>query len=160
MSEKYQKNYILLTGGAGYIGSSVAYYLLKSGKNVIILDNFSNSNCNNIESLPNKHNLVVLNINCCNYKSLENIFISYHIDVVVHFAGFKAVAESIQKPMLYYENNLISSINMLKICAEYDVRRFIFSSSFSNCIPIWLLFRSAPTMRMEKITRMIISAIR
>ena len=127
--EKYKKDYILLTGGAGYIGSSIAYYLLKDNKNVIIVDNFYNSTTANIEKLPNQHNLLWFNVNCCNESALEHIFISYKIESIIHLAGLKAVAESIEKPLLYYENNLQSSLNLLKFVKLYNIKKFIFSST-------------------------------
>jgi len=127
--EKYKKEYILLTGGAGYIGSSVAYYLLLKSKNVIIIDNFSNSNRNNLNKLPNQQNLLSFNIDCCNIASMEHIFISYKISTIIHLAGFKAVSESIEKPLLYYQNNLISTIHLLNLVKVYNIPKFIFSSS-------------------------------
>ena len=127
--EKYKKEYILLTGGAGYIGSSIAYFLLKSGKNVIIIDNYCNSSQSNTDNLPNQNNLLIFNINCCNQSALEHVFISYKINAIIHLAGYKAVAESIQKPLLYYENNLISTINLLNLVKSYNISKFIFSSS-------------------------------
>jgi len=124
-----KKDYILLTGGAGYIGSSISYYLLLDNKNVIIIDNFSNCHENNVQSLPNRENLIVFNIDCCDYISMENIFKTHSISVIIHLAGLKAVSESIQLPMKYYENNLLSSINILKLTSLYCVKKFIFSSS-------------------------------
>jgi len=120
---------ILLTGGAGYIGSSIAYYLLKQGKNVIIVDNFENSTQQNIDNLPNKENLKIYNVDCCNYQSLEHIFKSNKIHTVIHLAGHKAVAESISSPLKYYENNLLSTMNILKCVSVYGIAKMIFSSS-------------------------------
>jgi UDP-glucose 4-epimerase len=124
-----KKDYILLTGGAGYIGSSISYYLLCDNKNVIIVDNFSNCHENNLKSLPNRKNLLVFNIDCCDYISMESIFKTHSISVIIHLAGLKAVSESIQLPMKYYEINLLSSINILKLMSLYSVKKFIFSSS-------------------------------
>ena len=128
-AKKSEKEYILLTGGAGYIGSAISYYLLSDNKHVIIVDNFSNSHESNQQSLPNKETLKTFNIDCCNYSALEHVFITHKISVIIHCAGVKAVAESVQLPIKYYENNLISSINILKLTSKYNVRKFIFSSS-------------------------------
>jgi len=124
-----KKDYILLTGGAGYIGSSICYYLLRDNKNVIIVDNFSNCHENNLKSLPNRENLVVFNVDCCDYISMENIFKTNLISVIIHLAGLKAVSESIQLPIKYYENNLLSTINILKLMSVFSVKKLIFSSS-------------------------------
>lgn len=121
--------YILLTGGAGYIGSAISFFLLDNKKNIIIVDNLSTSNNVNLEKLPNKDNLIFLNVDCCDYNLMNNIFEKYKISAIIHLAGYKAVAESIEYPIKYYENNIVSSINILKLASIYKVKKFIFSSS-------------------------------
>lgn len=126
---KLDNEYILLTGGAGYIGSAISYYLLNDNKNIIIVDNLSKSNNVNLEKLPNKDNLIFFNVDCCDYNQMNNIFEQYKISTIIHLAGYKAVSESIEYPIIYYENNIVSSINILKLASMYKVKKFIFSSS-------------------------------
>lgn len=122
---------ILLPGGAGYIGTHTAVELLNSGKEIIIVDNFSNSNkeiLNKVKKITNKdfkfYELDILNID-----GLRKIFEENDIECVINFAGFKSVGESVQKPLDYYENNIVGCLNLLKVMKEYGVNKFIFSSS-------------------------------
>ena len=122
---------ILLPGGAGYIGSHTAVELLNSGYEVIILDNFSNSKSNvleNIEKITNKK-IKLYKIDYRNKEEVKNVFEKNNIEAVINFAGFKAVGESVQEPLKYYDNNLIGAITLLEVMKEYNVKKFIFSSS-------------------------------
>ena len=125
------KNNVLVTGGAGYIGTHTVVELIKSGYNVVVVDNFSNSEKTAIEGveqiLGNKITLEV--VDCCDYLALENIFKNYKFDSVIHFAGFKAVGESVANPLKYYSNNLQSMLNVLQLMLKYKVSNFVFSSS-------------------------------
>ncbi len=122
---------ILLTGGAGYIGSHTAVELIESGHTVIIADNFSNSSeesVNRIEKITGtRPKLHVVDV--CNRSELEPIFQQHHIDGVIHFAGLKAVGESVEKPLEYYSDNLISTLVILKTMATHKLKRIVFSSS-------------------------------
>ncbi|SFE17607.1 UDP-glucose 4-epimerase GalE [Peptostreptococcus sp. D1] len=121
---------ILLAGGAGYIGSHTAVELLLRDKDVIIVDNFSNSNPNvieRIESLVSKR--VKFYELDTRTSELEIVFKENEIDVVVDFAAYKAVGDSVKEPLSYYENNLCSLINTLKLMKKYNVNKFVFSSS-------------------------------
>lgn len=122
---------ILLTGGLGYIGSHTAVQVLETGHNVVIIDNLSNSNIKvkgKIEKITAKKVKVYKN-DVRDEKALKKIFSENKIDAVIHFAGLKAVGESVKEPLMYYDNNLISTIALLKIMKEYNVLNFVFSSS-------------------------------
>ena len=127
----------LLTGGLGYIGSHIAVQLLckKSDYIVIIIDNLSNSNENKLDKIKNNiieeniKNLFYYKIEMLNYDELNEIFIKHKIDIVIHLAGLKAVSESINNPINYYENNIIITLNLIKIMEKYNCKNLIFSSS-------------------------------
>ncbi len=122
---------ILVTGGAGYIGSHTVVELLNSGKEVVILDNFSNSKqkvLDKIKEITNK-DFKFYEIDYLDRKSLEKIFEENKIESVINFAGYKAVGESVKKPLEYYENNVSGAIILLETMKKYNVKKFIFSSS-------------------------------
>ena len=122
---------VLLTGGLGYIGSHTAVQLLNAGDDVVIVDNLSNSDASvkkRIEKITGKK-VVFYKYDMRNERLLRKIFEQNKIDAVIHFAGLKAVGESVQKPIEYYENNLESTINLLKIMREFNVKNLVFSSS-------------------------------
>jgi len=124
-------NYILCTGGLGFIGSHTVVELVNSGYNVLIIDNLSNSDIIVLEKLNkicNKSKIKFIKGNILNDKDLNLVF-QYKILCVLHFAAFKSVNESIKFPLEYYENNVMGTINLLKKCEENNVLRFIFSSS-------------------------------
>lgn len=121
---------ILLTGGAGYIGSHTAVELINEGHGVIVVDNYSNSNpdiINRIEMVAGK--LVAYDADAGDEEKMRQVFLKHEIDAVIHFAGYKAVGESAQQPLKYYENNLSSLIVMLKVMKDFGVNTIIFSSS-------------------------------
>ena len=122
---------VLVTGGAGYIGSHTVVALVEAGYNPIIVDNFSNSSEKVIERLEKITNKKIkyYNIDCCDLVKLEEVFKENQIFGVIHFAGFKAVGESVAKPLMYYENNLISMLMVVKAMTKYNVKNLIFSSS-------------------------------
>ena len=122
---------ILLTGGAGYIGSHTAVALLEAGYEVVIADNFYNSSpkvLDRIEKITAKRPALV-EADVCDKDAVRAIFKKYAIDGVVHFAGLKAVGESVQKPLLYYRNNIDSALSVLEVMQEFGCKRFVFSSS-------------------------------
>lgn len=122
---------ILLTGGAGYIGSHTAVELLETGYQVIIADDFSNCSPNvidRIEKITGKCPICYA-IDVANRDGLDAVFQRENIDAVIHFAGFKAVGESVQKPLKYYRNNLDTTLTLLETMARHGVRKFVFSSS-------------------------------
>lgn len=122
---------ILLPGGAGYIGSHTAIELLKEGKEVIIVDDFSNSKPEMIEKIKQitGKDFKFYELNCLNREKLETVFKENKIDAVINFAGFKAVGESVQKPLEYYSNNITGCLTILEVMKKYDCKKFIFSSS-------------------------------
>lgn len=122
---------ILVTGGLGYIGSHTVVELLERNYNVVILDDLSNSDIRiqkQIEKITNKKVKVYEN-SILDKESLKMIFKKENIDLVIHFAAFKSVAESVEKPLKYYNNNIGGTINLINVMKEYDVKNIIFSSS-------------------------------
>ena len=123
---------ILVTGGTGYIGSHTVVELQKVGFDVIIFDNLSNSSIdvlNGIEKITGIRPAFE-NIDCVDYVSMDRMFEKYKgIDAIIHFAASKAVGESVEKPLLYYRNNLVSLINLLQLMPTHKVKNFVFSSS-------------------------------
>ena len=122
---------ILVTGGAGFIGSHTCVSLLETGHSVIIADNFSNSNIEIIEKIKKitGKEVILYNVDLTDREKTSDIFVENNIDGVIHFAGLKSVGESIQKPLEYYRNNLESTLNLLEMCQKHKVNKFIFSSS-------------------------------
>tara|TARA_B110000971_G_C19978366_1_gene486134 strand:+ start:85 stop:1080 length:996 start_codon:yes stop_codon:yes gene_type:complete len=127
---------ILLTGGLGYIGSHIAVQLLNSNEsyNVIIIDNLSNCNIRKLSIIKdnrinNNNCLVFLKMDMLNYEKLEKIFQTNKIDIVIHLAGLKSVGESTVNPILYYNNNIKITLNLLKIMKNNSCKNIIFSSS-------------------------------
>lgn len=122
---------ILVTGGLGYIGSHTSVLLLESGYEVVIIDNLSNSKIevvDKIKKITNK-DFKFCKEDLRNEKVLDDIFKKENIDAVIHFAGLKAVGESVKKPLLYYQNNLDSTLTLCKIMNKYNVKKLVFSSS-------------------------------
>lgn len=123
---------ILVTGGTGYIGSHTVVELQKEGFEVVIVDNLSNSNIdvlNGIEKITGIRPAFE-NIDCVDYVSMDRMFEKYsNVEAIIHFAASKAVGESVEKPLLYYRNNLVSLINLLQLMPIHKVRNFVFSSS-------------------------------
>ena len=123
--------HILVTGGAGYIGSHTCVELLNNNHNVIIADNLCNSKAETIDRIKQITNKEVIfyKIDVTNEAELETIFTSHEINGVIHFAGLKAVGESVEKPLEYYYNNLVSTMILCKLCIKYDINKIVFSSS-------------------------------
>ncbi|MBQ4263238.1 MAG: UDP-glucose 4-epimerase GalE [Bacilli bacterium] len=122
---------ILVTGGTGYIASHTAVELLESNYEIILLDNLSNSKkevVDKIKTITNK-NFKFYKGDCADKNILTKIFNENKIDAVMHFAGFKAVGESVKNPLKYYNNNLISTITLLEVMNEYNCKKLVFSSS-------------------------------
>jgi UDP-glucose 4-epimerase len=122
---------ILVTGGAGYIGSHTVFELLEAKKQVVIVDNLSNSTVENIQNIENHFGIKIpfYNIDLCDIIKLEYVFKKHNIVSVIHFAGFKSVSESISDPLKYYTNNIGTTLNLLNCVEKYNVKQFIFSSS-------------------------------
>ncbi len=122
---------ILVTGGAGYIGSHTSLLLLEAGFEVVVVDNLSNSS---VESLRRVEKLTdqfirFYKVDLTNFDALSDIFKEHQFDAVVHFAGLKAVGESSQIPLTYYEQNIYGTINLMKAMQKFNCKRIVFSSS-------------------------------
>lgn len=122
---------ILLTGGAGYIGSHTCVEMLNAGLEIVIADNFSNSKPIVLDRIKQITGKVVkcYNIDVADKKALTKVFEENDITAVVHFAGYKAVGESVEKPILYYRNNIDTTLTLLEVMKEKEVHNFVFSSS-------------------------------
>ncbi len=122
---------ILITGGTGYIGSQTVVELQNIGEEVVILDNLSNSRrevVDYIESITHKRPIFVEG-DICDEAALTSLFEQYEIESVIHFAGLKAVGESVQVPLRYYTNNLVGTLTLLNVMKRYGCRKIVFSSS-------------------------------
>ncbi len=122
---------ILVTGGAGYIGSHTCAELLQADYEVVVADNLSNSSIiaiDRIEQITSK-SVHFHEVDLLDKKGLETIFQTHTIDAVIHFAGFKAVGESVEKPLAYYHNNLTGTLNLLDVMGNFQVKNIVFSSS-------------------------------
>ena len=122
---------ILITGGAGYIGSHTCVELLNTGYDIVIVDNFSNSkpeSLSRIQEITGK-TFKFYEIDILNKVKLEEVFIENEIAAVIHFAGFKAVGESVEQPISYYHNNVTGTLILCEVMKKYDVKKIVFSSS-------------------------------
>lgn len=122
---------VLLTGGAGYIGSHTAVELLQEGHDIVIIDNFSNSSKDVLEKIKKitGRDFVFYEGDVRDQSIMEKIFDEQAIDVVIHFAGYKAVGESVSKPIMYYENNLNSTLVLCDVMQKHGCKNLVFSSS-------------------------------
>lgn len=122
---------ILLTGGTGFIGSHTAVELIMAGYDVVIADDLSNSSSDVVDRIKDITGIApkFYAINVCNSNELEQIFKENVVDAVIHFAGFKSVGESVNKPIEYYRNNLDTTLTLLEIMRKYGTKKIIFSSS-------------------------------
>lgn len=122
---------ILVTGGAGFIGSHTAVELLNEGEELVIVDNFSNSSPDVLEKIRKITNkdFKFYEVDLLDEENLEKIFMENEIESVIHFAGLKAVGESVQKPIEYYHNNITGTLILLKIMKKYNCKKIVFSSS-------------------------------
>ena len=122
---------VLLAGGAGYIGSHTCVELLEAGHSVVVADNYSNS-CpeaiRRVEEITGK-SVKLYEADVCDSEVVDRIFSENRIDAVIHFAGLKAVGESVAKPVMYYRNNIDSTLTLLECMKKHGIKRFIFSSS-------------------------------
>ncbi len=133
---------ILVTGGAGYIGSHTCLRLLEEGYEVVVVDNFSNSKSESLERVKKitGKSATLYEADVCDRVALQKIFEAHQIDAVIHFAGLKAVGESVEKPMEYYYNNVYGTLVLCDVMASAGVKNIVFSSSatvygLSNKVP-------------------------
>lgn len=128
---KDSKKTVLVTGGAGFIGSHTLVELINAGFEVVAVDNFSNSDdtcLKGVEQIVGRK-IAFENIDCCDYDAMDKLFQTYSFDSIIHFAAFKAVGESVEKPLKYYRNNITSFLNILELMQKYNRRNIVFSSS-------------------------------
>ncbi len=136
---------ILVTGGAGFIGSHCCVELLESGYEVIIMDNLSNSkeeSVNRIRQITGK-SVTFYRTDMLDLPGMEQIFANHSIDAVIHFAGLKAVGESVAKPLEYYHNNLTGTLLLLQAMRKYGCKKLVFSSSAT----VYGYITRCPTLR-------------
>ncbi len=122
---------ILITGGAGFIGSHTSVEMLRAGYDVVVIDNLSNSSkvaIERVEKITGK-SVAFYNADVRDKDALCRIFEEHSIDAVIHFAGYKAVGESVSEPLMYYENNIVNTLTLLEVMRKYDVKKIVFSSS-------------------------------
>ncbi len=122
---------ILITGGAGFIGSHTAVEFLSAGKEIVIVDNFSNSKLEAIDTIKKISNcdFPFYELDLRDKDALDRVFCENDIECVVHFAGLKAVGESVSLPLAYYHNNLVSTLVLCEVMKEHNVKKLVFSSS-------------------------------
>ena len=133
---------ILITGGTGFIGSHTCVELIDAGYEIVVMDNLSNSkleSAKRVEQLTNK-TFKFYEVDMLDYDGMCKIFDENKIDAVIHFAGLKAVGESVQKPLEYYNNNIVGTVALLRVMNKYNCKSMIFSSSATvygvdNCPP-------------------------
>ncbi len=123
---------VLVSGGAGYIGSHVTVELLQAGYDVVVADNLSNCDMTcfeGVKKITGRNDIPFEKIDCCDYESVKKLFSDFRIDAVIHFAAYKAVGESVAEPVKYYKNNLMSFLNILDAAKEHGGCNVLFSSS-------------------------------
>ena len=122
---------ILVAGGLGYIGSHTVVALIEAGYSVVIADNLSNSKyevLGTLQQMTNEH-IPFYQIDVTDERAVDHLFENDSIEGVIHFAGYKAVGESVAQPLTYYQNNLLSTITLANVCKRFNVKKFVFSSS-------------------------------
>ena len=125
------KEMVLVSGGAGYIGSHTAVELINAGYDVVVADNLSNSDMSGVEGVRKITGVDVpfVNVDCCDKEAFRKLFEQYNFNSVIHFAAYKAVGESVTDPMKYYRNNLLSFMNVVELMREFSRPNIVFSSS-------------------------------
>ncbi|MER2120654.1 MAG: UDP-glucose 4-epimerase GalE [Solibacillus sp.] len=156
---------ILVTGGAGYIGSHACIALIEAGHSVVVIDNLRNSSKYSIESIKRITNQEIsfCKIDISDKSAVERIFEKNSFDGVIHLAGLKAVGDSVKRPLEYYENNLMSTLSILNACQKFNVNRFVFSSSATvygeNKVPFTETMELMPTTNPYGETKVICERI-
>ena len=126
------KKTVLVSGGAGFIGSHVTVELIEAGYDVVVADNFSNCDLTcfeGVKKITGRDDIPLVEMDFCDAEAVKKIFADYPIDAVIHFAAFKAVGESVAKPLMYYQNNLLSFMNVLQAAQDKGGCNVLFSSS-------------------------------
>ena len=126
------KKTVLVSGGAGFIGSHVAVELIQAGYEVVVADNFSNCDMTcyeGVKKITGRNDIPLVKMDFCDAEATEKLFSDYRIDAVIHFAAYKAVGESVLKPLKYYNNNIQSFLNVLETACNHGGCQVLFSSS-------------------------------
>ncbi|MGM9870710.1 MAG: UDP-glucose 4-epimerase GalE [Muribaculaceae bacterium] len=125
------KKTILVTGGTGFIGSHTTVELINAGYDVVIVDNLSNSKADVVDGIEKITGVrpAFIQADCCDKEAMDKVFAEYRPQGIIHFAASKSVSESVEKPLLYYRNNILSLVTLLELMPEYDTTGIIFSSS-------------------------------
>lgn len=156
---------ILVSGGAGYIGSHTCVALLQAGHTIVAVDNFYNSKKETIENIKHisKKDFVFYEKDLTDEKAVDEIFKNNKIDGVIHFAAYKSIGESVEKPLMYYYNNLLTTMVLCKACEKYNVKKFVFSSSATvygdNTVPFVETMKLMPTTNPYGETKVMIERI-
>ena len=138
---------ILVTGGAGYIGSHTCVELLNAGYEVVVVDNLYNSSAKSLERVEQitGKKVTFYEADLLDRQALQEIFEKETIEAVIHFAGLKAVGESVAKPLEYYHNNITGTLNLCELLSKYNAKKIVFSSSATVCVARSILrCRSVP----------------
>jgi len=122
---------ILITGGAGYIGSHTVVQLIENGYTPIVVDDLRNSRKEALIGIEKITGVKIIHypIDVCDFKALEEVFSNYSLEGIIHFAAYKAVGESVDKPLKYYRNNIVGLVNVLELAQKFTVKNIVFSSS-------------------------------
>lgn len=144
---------VLVTGGAGYIGSHTCVELLNAGHDVVVVDNFCNSNplaLERVVEIAGRGLTAEYTVDIRDRDGLRRVFNAHRIDAVIHFAGLKAVGESVERPLAYYDNNVSGTVVLIEVMTEHNAKRIVFSSSATvygdpETVPIREDFPTAPT---------------
>ena len=122
---------VLVTGGTGFIGSHTVVELINAGHEAVIVDNLYNSDIHVLDRIETITGVrpEFFETDILDFNGLEKVFQAHQYDAIIHFAGYKAVGESVAKPLVYYENNISGSLNLYHLAAKYNVKRIVFSSS-------------------------------
>lgn len=157
---------VLVTGGTGYIGSHTCVELLKNGHEVVIVDNFYNSKPEVLEFIKqiSKKDITFYQYDICHLEDMETVFKENKIEAIIHFAGYKAVGESVEKPIEYYTNNITSSLVLCQLMKKYNCKDIIFSSSATvygnpKTVPIVEDFDLGPTTNPYGTTKLMLEQI-
>ncbi|MBO6046718.1 MAG: UDP-glucose 4-epimerase GalE [Erysipelotrichaceae bacterium] len=157
---------ILVTGGTGYIGSHTVVELIESGYDVVVVDNFYNSKPDVLDKIEKITGVrpTFYEIDCCDEEAMAKVFAENTIEGAIHFAGYKAVGESVAKPLAYYENNIVSTLVLCKLLRDNNVKKLIFSSSATvygdpHTVPIKEDFPLGPTTNPYGSTKLMIENI-
>ena len=148
---------VLVTGGAGYIGSHTCVELLNAGHEIVVVDNFANSKPEALDAIRKitGRDFAFYPVDIRDRAALDGVFSAHGVDAVIHFAGLKAVGESVEKPLEYYDNNLYGFIVLAEVMREHGVKQFVFSSSatvygmnnpvpFNETMPTAIVIKSLP----------------